>query len=330
MRAFVVWTVLGMCGVLAMSGCSGQKAAKADSETVNVFVSIQPQAYLVEKILGPHGTVSVLVAPGQGPHNYEPTLKQMTNLADADVLFTLGVPFEQRLMEKIHSTMPALRVVDVAAGLRTRVMERHAHDHPDEPEPHDEHTHHDEHDHAEHAHDDTPDSRPATSQPDTEGNDPHTWLNPRLAMTMAERMCQTLETIDPAHQEDYRANLRTLLDDLAALDERLTEAMAPLRGQTMLVFHPAFGYFAEAYGLRQEAVEVEGKSPSARQLADLIEEAKRDNVHVIFVQPQFSQTAANRIAQEIGGAVIPLDPLAREYISNLESIGEAVRDAMVR
>ena len=97
----------------------------------------------------------------------------------------------------------------------------------------------------------------------------------------------------------------------------------------MYVFHPSYGYFADAYGLRQIAVEMGGKEPGARQLARLIHRAKEDGVRVIFVQPQFSKSSARTIAEAIGGAVVPLDPLARDYLENLERMARDIEKAFV-
>ncbi|HOO46050.1 MAG TPA: zinc ABC transporter substrate-binding protein, partial [Deltaproteobacteria bacterium] len=94
--------------------------------------------------------------------------------------------------------------------------------------------------------------------------------------------------------------------------------------------HPAFGYFAQSYGLEQLAVEVEGKEPSARQLSDLIARARAEKVRIIFVQPQFSKKNAQTIAQAIGGAVVPINPLPEDYLRELEGMAEKIRDALSR
>ena len=92
----------------------------------------------------------------------------------------------------------------------------------------------------------------------------------------------------------------------------------------MLVYHPAYGYLLEAYGLKQEAVELEGKEPGPRRLAELIDEAKADHIKVIFVQPQFNPASAATVAQAIGGVVVSLDPLAYDYMSNLRALAAKI------
>lgn len=160
------------------------------------------------------------------------------------------------------------------------------------------------------------------------GNDPHIWLSPRLVKVQARTIAEALIEADPAGKTTYEQNLATLLKDLDALDTDLAEALAPVRGKTFMVFHPAWGYFADAYGLRQEPIEIEGKEPTGRQLARMIELAKNQGVRVIFVQPQFDRSSAERIADAIDGVVVPIDPLARDYVGNLERVAATVREAL--
>ena len=96
------------------------------------------------------------------------------------------------------------------------------------------------------------------------------------------------------------------------------------------LFHPAFGYFAQAYGLEQQAVEVAGKTPTPRQLTGLIRKAKADGVTLIFVQPQFDQRSAAVVAKAIGGAVVPMDPLAKDVLANLKTMATKVEKAMIK
>ncbi len=269
---------------------------------VQAVVSIAPHKTFVQRIGGDRVDVTVLVEPGQSPATYEPKPRQMTALSNADVYLRIGVPFERSLMPKIQGFTERVRIVDLREGIRLRRLGA-AHEHAGE------HAH----GHEEHA---------------SGGEDPHTWLSPKLAMLQAATIYDALARIDPEGEKTYRANLRGFLADLADLHGRLTEALRPVRGKTFLVFHPAWGYFADAYGLEQRAVEFEGKEPSARHLAQIIDRARREDVRVIFVQPQFSQSSARAVAREIGGAVVAIDPLAEDYIANLERVAKQVSSAL--
>jgi len=284
-------------------GGSGDGRAAASEAALSVFVSILPQAYFVERIGGERVQAETMVEPGQEPHTFEPTPKQLARLAEADVYFRIGVEFENSLMPRIQSTMKELRVVDCREGVRLRETEEH-----DRKEQHREGTEHDDDEH--------------------EGADPHIWLSVRNAVQIAGTMREALLELDPGGTDAYESGYRALVEDLEALDRRIASILEPVKGEPFLVFHPAFGYFADDYGLEQIAVQTGGTEPSARELARLIEKAGEEGVRVIFVQPQFSRRSAETVASEIGGAVVPIDPLARDYIENLERMARTVEEGL--
>jgi zinc transport system substrate-binding protein len=305
--------LIGLAGLL--TGCSGGQREKGGSPAgaessgrsaagepaLSAFVSILPQAYFVERIGSGRVQVEVLVKPGQEPHTFEPTPQQLARLAEAEVFFRIGVEFENSLMPRIESTMKELEVVDCREGIHLRQMEDHAHDRDEG-----EHDGDEEH----------------------QGSDPHIWLSVRNAVGIAETIRQALVRLDAGGAEVYDRGYQELVGDLEALEHRIGRILAPVKGRTFFVFHPSFGYFAEDYGLEQMTVETGGTEPSARQLARLIEEAKAREVRVIFVQPQFSQKSAQTVASEIEGAVVPIDPLARDYLENLENMARAVEEGL--
>ncbi len=276
---------VGLTAAVLFVFLAGVVYATGAEKKLDVFVSIPPQAYFVERIGNPHVTVHVLVKPGQSPATFEPTPKQMAQLSQADVYFRIGLPFESKLLSKIQATVGGLRIVDIRKGVPLR--------------------------HVEGSH--------------GKGTvDPHIWLSPKLAKKQAETICEELCRLDSEHEAEYQKNLAALHHALDSLDSAIARALAPLKGRKFYVFHPSYGYFADAYGLKQVAVEVEGKEPSARQLAHLIEQAQADGVKVVFVQPQFSSKSAQALAEAIGGVVVPLDPLAYDYLENLREMADKI------
>ena len=141
-------------------------------------------------------------------------------------------------------------------------------------------------------------------------------------------MAEALQEIDPDYADHYAHGLDGLRKELRTLHRTIADLLAPVRGKEMFVYHPAFGYFADAYGLTQVAVEAGGSEPGARRIAGLIEEAEKEKVRALFVQPQFARRSAEAIARTIGARVVPLDPLARDYAANLLSMAQRVRDAL--
>ncbi len=277
---------------------------QAAPSRMTVFVSILPQSYFLERIGGDRVRVEVLVGEGQSPHAYEPTPKQMARLSEARALFLIGVGFERGLTKKIGRSHGNLLLVETQQGVPTRTLAGY--------------------DHGEDGHSHGPRrAGRAAATPD-----PHIWMSPRLAKIVARNIHDALCRLDPAHVQQYALNLKSFQDDMERVDARISRSLAPLQGRKMYVFHPAFGYFADAYGLIQVPIEIEGKEPGARQLADLIDRARADGVRVIFVQPQFSSKSAAVVATSIGGVVVPINPLSREYLANLETIASAVEQGL--
>ncbi|MFP4564757.1 MAG: metal ABC transporter solute-binding protein, Zn/Mn family, partial [Spirochaetia bacterium] len=219
--------------------------------------------------------------------------------------FLIGVEFEKALLPRIEANLPDLTVVATQEGVDYRTLEAHDHEEDEHEE--------DEHEEDEHEED------------EAGGRDPHVWLSPENGKIIAGNMRDALVEAAPEHREVFESNYRDLAERIDRLDRELSETLRPLRGSTLFVFHPAFGYFSDAYGLEQEAIETGGKEPSARELVGIIERAKEEGVKVVFVQPQFSMRAAETAAEAIGGAVVPIDPLSENWFENMRGIGNTVR-----
>ena len=158
--------------------------------------------------------------------------------------------------------------------------------------------------------------------------DPHVWVAPRHVEQTAIGVEAALERILPDHREVLRTNLAAFRSDISALDDEIRGLLAGRQGGKFLVLHPAWGHFADAYGLEQVAIEHDHKEPDPHELGELIEHAREEGVQVIFVQPQFDPTAAETLAREIGARVEPLDPLAYDWPANLRRAAHALAEGM--
>lgn len=150
--------------------------------------------------------------------------------------------------------------------------------------------------------------------------DPHIWLSPALVKIQAAQIRNALVAIDPARRSTYESNHQAFVREIEELDAELKALFAGRTGERFMVFHPSWGYFAQAYGLVQVPVEVEGKEPKPAQLQQLIRHARERGIKVVFVQPQFSAKSAELLAREIGGQVVYADPLAENWAVNLREV----------
>lgn len=281
---------LGPAGLIALMLLIGL-APDADAKSIAVVVSILPEKNFVERIGGRQMDVRVMVGPGQSPETYEPSPRQMTELARARVYFRIGVPFESVWMDRIRAANQRMRVVNIAAGIKLRPIDRINDD---------------------------------RSGGDAVGvPDPHVWLSPPLVKLMSARIRDVLVNLDPAHKDEYERNETAFATDIDTLDGEIRTRIGSLKQKAFITFHPAWGYFADAYGLRQIPIESEGKEPGPRTLLHVIDEAKRLGIEVVFVEPQFSRSNAEMVAREIGARVVAIDPLAQDYFENMRKVAAA-------
>jgi zinc transport system substrate-binding protein len=151
-------------------------------------------------------------------------------------------------------------------------------------------------------------------------NDPHIWLSPRNAKIMVENICDGLIQVDPQNREYYIQNENEYLAKLDKLDTDINGSLAGITNRWFIVFHPAWAYFARDYNLTQVAIEIEGKTPSPKDVADVVQDAKEHNITMVFASPEFDVKSAQTIAEAIGGRVALIDPLARDYINNMYQV----------
>ncbi|MDA3917241.1 MAG: zinc ABC transporter substrate-binding protein [Deltaproteobacteria bacterium] len=264
----------------------------ADS-SIKIHVSILPQKYFVEKIGRDKVKVDVLVKPGKSPATYAPSPDQIKKLGMSDIYFKIGVPFENGILNRIKE-MDKTNIIDTNKDVVLRDMTQHSH------------------------------TQKPNHNTHAAGKDPHTWMNPMIVKRQSRTIFQTLSKFDPDSREYYKKNYLKFIKNLDKLDKRLHTILNELKGENLFVFHPFLGYFTDAYGLKQIAIETMGKAPRGKELSRIIKLAKKEKIKRIFVQPQFDKNAANKIASVINGTVISIDPLAYNYLDNMENIAQTI------
>lgn len=265
------------------------------AEKLSVFVSILPQKYFAEQIGGDRVNVSVLVEKGRDPHTFEPLPGQMAALAQATGYFSIGLPFEETLLPRISKLNPAMKIFAVDEGVDKILPSRHEEEHQEKDHPH--------------------------------GADPHIWNSPAEAQRIASNMRDAFIEMDPAGKEQYLRAYDRFSLRLKALEEELRTLFSGKEGASFLVFHPGWSYLARTYGLREVAIEVDGKEPKASDMAKIIGEAREKGVKVIFIAPQFSKKSASVIAEAVGASVREANPLAEEWEENLRSVASAIAES---
>lgn len=263
---------------------------------IGVVVTIPPLAEFVKRVGGDLVTVSIMVPQGSDPHTYEPTPSQLTSVSNAKVYVAVGsgIEFETAWLEKIVSVNESLTVIDTSEGM------------------------------------DLMEGAEGEEGEEEEGGvhlDPHVWTSPKNAIQMVEAIIQGLSSIDEEHAPIYAQNGKQYIVELEELDKTIGDRISETGMNMFFVLHPAWGYFARDYGIMQYAIEEEGKEPGPQELGSLVAIAEENDISVLFASPEFSAKSAEVIAEEIGGVVVPIDPLAENYIENMRSVAEAITAA---
>ena len=266
------------------------------AEKIDVFVSILPLKYLVEQVGGDFVDVSVMVKPGADPHTYEPKPKQMVSLSKATAYFTIGITFEDVWLPKFKAVNPKMVIIHADENIEKIPMKTDS----------------------------------FYSRPDHDHGllDPHVWTSPPLVKTICKNILTGLVKIDAARQSIYTDSHGKFEKEINRIHGELQSIFAGKKGLSFMVFHPAWGYFAEAYGLNQIPIEIEGKKPKPAQLKRLIEYARNHGIKIIFVQPQVSNQNAKIIAKAIEGEVVQADPLAYDWSENIRKQADKFKSAL--
>ncbi len=159
------------------------------------------------------------------------------------------------------------------------------------------------------------------------GRDPHIWLSPRRAKVMVSAIARELSALDPANAEAYKANAEAYNAEIDAADAEVRATLEKVECRDFLVFHPAFGYFADEYKLNMYALEEEGKEATVTHLTEMIDFAKEKEIKVIFYQEEIDSSQSKAFAEEIGGVTVMLSPLSEDYVENLKLMAKTFADA---
>ncbi len=274
------------------------KEASQTDDTIGVVVSIAPQADFVEAIGGDRVRVTVMVPPGADPHTYEPTPGQLVELSQATMYAEVGsgLQFELAWMDKISQQNKQMLIVDCSKGIP--LMESNE------------------------------DSQEETLEVHQGGTDPHVWLSPKDAEVMVNNIAAGLMAVDPENENYYAQGRDSYVAKLEALDKDIRDGLAGITNRRFIVFHPAWSYFAAEYNLEEIPIEIGNKEPSAKDIANVVQEAREFDIKIIFAEPEFNPRSAQVIAQEIDGKVVFIDPLARDYIGNMRLVLNDLVQAM--
>mgnify|MGYP001160674438 CR=1 FL=1 len=283
-----------------LSSCTSKQPDLNKTGVIKVTVSILPQKFIVEKIGGERVKVNVMVPPAASPETYEPSHQKMMELKDSAIYFLIGMAFEKDAFLKIKDEYKNVVFSPMYKGISLR-----------DPEQGLDHKH-------------GSDSLYAEVE-----KDPHIWLDPLNLIIMAENTVAELIKLDGENRQFYVANLISLKRELQLLHDEILDLFKESSGKGFIIYHPAWGYFADRFGLKQIPVEVEGKEPTAVKMAELTDHMNKNKAKYIFLQPQSSAETVKSFSSQTGVQIRFIDPLKENIIENIKDSAVLIKEGLV-
>ncbi|QXM05086.1 metal ABC transporter solute-binding protein, Zn/Mn family [Crassaminicella indica] len=287
--------VLKICSYLILSmivffSLTACNKEASNIEKLTVAVSIVPEKTFVKSVGGDLIEVVTMIPPGNSPENYAPSPKELEMLSKASVYFSIGVPTEKaNIIPKLSSISEDIDIVPLDEEVSKVYKDREF----------------------------SPGKR-----------DPHIWLSPKRVKLMIKVIEDKLCEIDPKNKDIYIKNAEEYIKKIEQLDVKIKKSIEDLPKKGFLVYHPAFGYFADDYGLKMVAIEKDGKEATIEDIKRIIDYAKKENIKTIFYQAEIDSKQSRVIAEEIDGEAKEVAPLAPNYIENMENIAKAFADSV--
>jgi len=298
-------------GVLFLSGCTFNQSARQvnNTEKVKVAATIFPLYDIVKTVGGEKIDPILILPPGASPHTYEVSPSQINEVQGAKLFFTIGGEVDAWAKD-IANVIDNVQIVELNELLQLKPFGSFNSNHVSLDEP---------------------------VSGDTKADmDPHTWLDPDNAEIMAEKIAVYLEEVDFINKDYYENNAQDFVANLKMKDQQWQDKMENLTKKDLVVFHDAWGYFADHFDLHIAGAfePFSGKSPTPQYLINLQNIIKKDNITALFVEPQLSKEAINTFANDLKVKVDVLDPLGgiderNSYINmidyNINNIYESLK-----
>lgn len=288
-----IGVILVIFAILTVSACSqntGNEGKEHSEEKPIIAVSIVPQKTWVEAVVEDFAEVSVMIPPGKSPANYAPSPKELQQFSDASIYFTIGVPTESvNVLTKADDINPDMKIVHLEKKAAERYQER---------------------------------------QFSSGRRDQHIWLSPKRAQVMVQEIADVLSEAYPEEKDRFQKNAATYIEEIAAVDKEIKTILSDMETKKFIVYHPAFGYFADDYGLEMVAIEQDGKAATPERRQEIVDIAKQEDIKVVFYQAEIDGSQSKSIAEEIEGKTVQIVPLAPDYVENLRAMAETFKEVM--
>jgi zinc transport system substrate-binding protein len=265
--------------------------SKRQASSNQITVSVLPLKFFAEKIAGNDFHISVLVPPGSSAENFDPTPRDLVDISKSSMYITTGnFGFEKTLTDKLLTQNAEIKMIDVSKGMQLITNKNHLHN----------------------------------GKICGSGVDPHIWLSPKMAKLMAKNVLDGVSLMYPQYTSTFNKNYQRLIANIDSMDASIQKSLLPYKNKKFIIYHPALAYFARDYGLSQVSMEVEGKEPTTQNLTKLVDLAKKENIHTIFIQKEFDINMAKSFAEEINAKIVEINALSPDWFENMDAITKSL------
>jgi ABC-type Zn uptake system ZnuABC Zn-binding protein ZnuA len=295
---YLTFLFISVLGIIGLMGCTStvDQSRQVENDRLKIVATTTFIGDVISRIAADDVDLSIMLEPGQNPHSFHPTPRDLVLVSEADLIFVNGLGLEEFLDDLLAGADSSVTVVVVSDGIY--LLESVDHEHESEEDDHEGEDHENESE--------------GDSHQEHTGEDPHVWFDPHNIKVWVENITKTLEEMEPEKAPIYRSNAETFLDELDQLDIWIRDQVdqIPPQNRMLVTDHTTFGYFAEEYGFTQigamiPTVTTEAET-SGGQLAELVDQIRAYKVKAIFVGIDTDPTLSERIAEETGVQLVPL------------------------
>jgi zinc transport system substrate-binding protein len=287
------WLIAGLCAVVlgtALFWKTGAPFLAGAKARPTIVVTVAPQAAFVQELAGELVNVVTVLPPGANHETFSLPPQDMERISAANLYLALGLPPERaNILPKAAELNRNLKIIDVQNEVAKTYPPRYF---------------------------------------APEDQDPHIWLSPKRAIAMVQLTARELASLDPANRETYSNNAQRFVARIEAADREIRDSLNSMANRTFIVYHPAFGYFAEDYNLNMVALEEEGKEADPRRMREIIDMAREKGIKIIFYQEDIDGRQSRTFAEELGGRAEKVSPMATDYVENLQRMARAFADGL--
>lgn len=298
-KKFVLYLLMIITSVSITKGLFAQDIPSKPFDEIVIVVSISPLEYFVSGIF-PEASVVSMVTLGANAEKYNPTAKQMETLAKADIFFTIGLPYEKKVVSAVKDRSDTLKIVELGTSIE-RMEASHEHEHEEEDEEDEMH----------------------------EKGNPHIWMSFENATIISQDILSFFQEIYPQNRILYQTNYDNLLQEIQSARNDVSDLLGGLQNRAFLIYHPVLSYYAKEFNLTEIAIQkADGVEPSLREMKEIYDVANENNVTLILVQKGFSDKTAKSLGNKLGANIEEISPLEEDWKSNMYFIADVLINSM--